>query len=498
MDQPPPPPPPPPHGHDAGGGGSSGPNGSNNRSGLPPGNYDIFVIPPHSAGSGFLYLPSLQPHRNSFLAGAASALLAVAVWTIVLPVLREWLSTIMASGGTGVLFLMVGMAVAGWAWGKTQVEGGGFTPGGGGAGGGPHAFKAGPAPGAGPPPQYPHANGAPPHPGAGFEPPPRPKPTWTRSTPGPGAGAGAGAPKTSWEKAREETRKKEEERKRAEELRQKREAEEKERARQRERDARERREREAKETKEREERERREREAREARERERARGSRPASPSKPRHQATARTELGDEDDAYSFRPYDKPKKPGPRAATAHTATASSVYSESYAPSQSTARTTPPPSQRGPYRTKDEDKIVIKAVYAFNNAFHNRPVAQLVSGVGPVTDGLILRISTEGLFIDDDVRGVPQREWDVKAWTLKLIEVCPPRAIFLPLALVLMLTVRRPPSSAASMSCAPRSATRRASATSSCSRMTRPGRPRRGSRSCGKVRKCVPSASAGYP
>ena len=25
------------------------------------------------------------------------------------------------------------------------------------------------------------------------------------------------------------------------------------------------------------------------------------------------------------------------------------------------------------------------------------------------------------FIDDDVRGVPQREWDVKAWTLKLVE-----------------------------------------------------------------------------
>ena len=49
----------------------------------------------------------------------------------------------------------------------------------------------------------------------------------------------------------------------------------------------------------------------------------------------------------------------------------------------------------------------------------------MSGVGSVTDGLILRITTEGLFIDDDVRGVPQREWDVKAWTLKLVEVwCP--------------------------------------------------------------------------
>ena len=54
-----------------------------------------------------------------------------------------------------------------------------------------------------------------------------------------------------------------------------------------------------------------------------------------------------------------------------------------------------------------------------------PIAQLVSGMGSVTDGLILRITTEGLFIDDDVRNVPQREWDVKAWTLKLVEVwCP--------------------------------------------------------------------------
>src|SRR6202044_1140189 len=70
-------------------------------------------------------------------------------------------------------------------------------------------------------------------------------------------------------------------------------------------------------------------------------------------------------------------------------------------------------------------IVIKAVYAFNNAFMKTPSSQLVSGVGSVTDGLILRITTEGLFIDDDVRGVPQREWDVKAWTMKLVEVwCP--------------------------------------------------------------------------
>ena len=82
--------------------------------------------------------------------------------------------------------------------------------------------------------------------------------------------------------------------------------------------------------------------------------------------------------------------------------------------------------RGPYSTKDPDKICISAVYLFMNQFAKTPASQLISGIGSVTDGLILRITTEGLFIDDDVRGVPQREWDVKAWTLKQAEVwCPP-------------------------------------------------------------------------
>jgi hypothetical protein len=67
------------------------------------------------------------------------------------------------------------------------------------------------------------------------------------------------------------------------------------------------------------------------------------------------------------------------------------------------------------------KIQIRAVYLFSDNFPGKPRAQLVSGQGPVTDGLVLRIETEGLFIDDDVRGVPQREWDVKAWTLKSVE-----------------------------------------------------------------------------
>ncbi|KAL8646040.1 MAG: hypothetical protein Q9210_006359 [Variospora velana] len=444
---PPPPPPPPPHGTSSG-----------SRSGLPPGNYDIFVIPPHSAGGGFLYLPSLQTHRNSFLAGVGCTLVAVAIWTVVFPVLREWFATIVASGGMAVVVLLIGVGVAGWAWGKTQTETGG--PHGGGTTG---ATSGNSQPTGGPTPQY-TAPPPPPPPPPPEQPAPAPepearpppKPSWQRSqngtagtggtarpsgtTFGAGVGTGgaanAGAAKGAWEKAREETRKKEEDRKRMEELRKKRDEAEQERVKQREKDAREREVRERREKREQELREKREQESREKREQElkekaeaapppprhtapKAETSRPDSPTKRHQQPTAKTAT--EDDAYSYRPYDKPKRP------AHTATsASSIYSESsYAPSQSTSRTTPPPSHRGPYHSKDPDKIVLKAVYSFNNTFTRVPIAQLVSGVGSVTDGLILRITTEGLFIDDDVRGVPQREWDVKAWTLKLVEVwCP--------------------------------------------------------------------------
>ncbi|KAL2022544.1 hypothetical protein VTK56DRAFT_5151 [Thermocarpiscus australiensis] len=129
------------------------------------------------------------------------------------------------------------------------------------------------------------------------------------------------------------------------------------------------------------------------------------------------------EDAYSYRPYDKPKKP-----TARKKSVSDFSESSWAPSASTARTTPPPSTRGPYTTNDPQKIIIKAVYVFLNQFSKMPASQLVSNVGPVTDGLILRITSAGLFVDDDVRGVAQREWDIKAWTLKLVEVwCPTHA-----------------------------------------------------------------------
>ena len=292
----------------------------------------------------------------------------------------------MYGGGSGIIVLLMGVGVLSWAFGKTQAENStGAAPGTGGAS----------RPGTGS--SQPGTSGF----TTGAQSPP--KSSWQRPPPQANTKAGAGGAKTSWEKAREETRKKEEEKRRTEELKKKREELEKERQKQREKEARERLEREVKEKRQKEE-----------KEREQKGKPSPKRPPMP----SARTE--DEDDAYSFRPYDRQR--GPHKANS----AASMYSESsYAPSQTTVRTTPPPSFTGPYSTKDPDKIVIKGVYSFTNAFMRTPVSQLLSGKPPVTDGLILRITTEGLFIDDDRRGVAQREWDVKAWTIKLAEVwCP--------------------------------------------------------------------------
>src|SRR3954447_15862059 len=97
---PPPPPPPPPHGANP----QSAPPGG----GLPNGNYDIFIIPPHSAGGGFLYLPSLRPQLNSFLAGVATTLATLYVWKVVEPVLRTWFHAVTQSGvGFGILVLAI-------------------------------------------------------------------------------------------------------------------------------------------------------------------------------------------------------------------------------------------------------------------------------------------------------------------------------------------------------------------------------------------------------
>ncbi|KAI0024720.1 hypothetical protein F4780DRAFT_551608 [Xylariomycetidae sp. FL0641] len=567
-----PPPPPPPHG--------SNPKTTNTGPNLPPGKYDIFIIPPHSSGSGFLYLPSLKPNVNSFAAGFASALVLVILFHSIGPAFRVWWNGFQGMGNMGMVLLVIAVGVGAWAFGRAQQEGGhGFAGGSGGSwnGWGPNSggypgahpggstHNAGPTPDAGSPPPPPPHGSPPPQSG----PPPNatggggPRTSWQQQQQRPETEE---APKGSWEKAREETRRKEEERrakeaeqrrkeevakrlkelrekearerarrekeakekqeqdarerakreqeakakqeqearersKREQEIREKVERESREKAqrekeqrekdaheRQRERDAHEkaRRDKEQRESRLREARERelrerlekeraiREKLEREAKERENIRiketeaaaaqakqaeasrkstyafsgvgertnpwpngkpspqpaSPKPASPTKPNPTPppsanrappppTARTADGEED-TYSYRPYDQPK-PHNRRKSGET-----IFTESsYAPSHTTARTTPPPSMRGPYTTKDPDKIVIKAVYGFLNQFSKTPASQLISGVGSVTDGLILRITTEGLFIDDDVRGVPQREWDVKAWTLKLMEVwCP--------------------------------------------------------------------------
>ncbi|KAI1617292.1 hypothetical protein EDD36DRAFT_159895 [Exophiala viscosa] len=398
----PPPPPPPPHGSNPQGGGRTG--------GLPDGKYDIFVVPPNSAGSGFLYLPSLQTQRNSFLAGVFCTAATFFIYTTAVPVVKRWLYDTVNGGGGGVFMLICGVAVVAWAFGKTQNEWAqagpssraGSSSGTGGQTGGAHGGFGGAG-------TYPHSQSGP-HPNAHSPPPPQS--SWQRPQPQANTKANTTNAKSSWEKAREETRKKEEERKRAEELKKRREELEKERQKQREKDALERLERERKEKKEREE-----KEAAAAADKQRPQKTAEASPKRP-PMPTATTEK--EEDAYSFRPYDRPKR------THKANSAASMYSESsYAPSESTAKPTIPPSARGPYSTKDPDKIIIKGVFSFNNAFMRTPISQLVSGQGNVTDGLILRITTEGMFIDDDVRGVPQREWDIKAWTMKLAEVwCP--------------------------------------------------------------------------
>lgn len=512
-----PPPPPPPHG--AQGGARSG--------GLPPGKYDIFVIPEHSAGSGFLYLPSLQPNINSFVAGFASALILVVLGQSMAPAFRTWWDSFQGLGNVGVVMLIAGVGFGAWALGRQQNDGGSFgsnfkpkpnASSGGPGGSAGFGAQPGAAPHAdGPPPPPPHGsrpsdgygqgspggppphgarqhaedwqsppNDAPPPPQEEKKPPP-PKPEPKKAEPPKSSWEKARDQyKGSWEKAREETRKKEEERK-AKEAEQKRKDETAKRlAELRAKEAKERQARDmekqkrekeakdkdeklksdqrAKELLEKLEREKKEKERvhkereekakkdkAEADSKSRAGGSyafsgagekmsmwpggrapnapkhsptpsaasrNPPSPEKKPPAPTAKTYMSEE--THSYRPYDQPKRGRKKSVSSY------ASESSFAPSHTTARTSPPPSMRGPYSTKDPDKICISAVYLFMNQFAKTPASQLISGIGTVTDGLILRITTEGLFIDDDVRGVPQREWDVKAWTLKQVEVwCPP-------------------------------------------------------------------------
>ncbi|KAI1200067.1 hypothetical protein F5X97DRAFT_332292 [Nemania serpens] len=507
------PPPPPPHGTNPR---KTSPN-------LPPGKYDIFIIPPHSSGAGFLYLPSLKPNVNSFAAGFATALVVVVLAQILAPPFRIWYRNFQGMGEVGMLLLVVVVGVGAWALGRKQKDGGPSSGNRGGSGNswsynpGDNGYSGGPYSGTGPPPhsRAPDPDGPPP------PPPPHGTPPQPRSGPPPKTN-GTEKPKEEREREirerleKEAREAKEQQEKEAQEARERQEKEALEREQRegerlkreqqekaqrekelrekrlqeaRERDLRDRLEREkalreklerevkAREAKEAEERETKAREAarlKEAEEAEAAEAAKKAKeaetirrgayafssvgektnpwpngkppvqapPSAPPTTApsvaptaapsrdsssarrppppTAQSFRGTDDDAYSHHTFEQSRS--------HTRRRSgeTIFTESsYAPSQCTSRTTPPPSARGPYTTKDPDKIVIKAVYGFLNQFSKTPASQLVSGVGHVTDGLILRITTEGLFIDDDVRGVPQREWDVKAWTLRLMEVwCP--------------------------------------------------------------------------
>src|ERR1700722_5741646 len=107
-----PPPPPPPHGEVP------------KSSGLPPGKYDIFIIPPHSSGSGFLYLPSLKPNVNSFAAGFASALILVVVGSALAPAVQAWWNSVKGAGGMGMIMLILAIGVGAWALGRSQIDGG--------------------------------------------------------------------------------------------------------------------------------------------------------------------------------------------------------------------------------------------------------------------------------------------------------------------------------------------------------------------------------------
>ncbi|KAM3433218.1 hypothetical protein MY4824_006141, partial [Beauveria thailandica] len=174
------PPPPPPHGEMPRSGG------------LPPGKYDIFVIPEHSAGSGFLYLPSLQPNINSFVAGFASALILVALCQSMAPAFRVWWDSFQGLGNMGITLLIVGVGFGAWALGRTQNDSGSSSNSKSKASGPPpppppHSGpRAGPAPGGytstpppnNPPPNNPPPNNPPPNsPPPTTPPPPNPPPT---------------------------------------------------------------------------------------------------------------------------------------------------------------------------------------------------------------------------------------------------------------------------------------------------------------------------------
>ncbi|EPS36010.1 hypothetical protein H072_10404 [Dactylellina haptotyla CBS 200.50] len=111
----------------------------------------------------------------------------------------------------------------------------------------------------------------------------------------------------------------------------------------------------------------------------------------------------------------------------HVSGSSGVTARSKMSAKSAASSNSNASKRK-YSTSDPDKIVLKAVYIFTNEHPKKPQASLIAGVGGNSEGLVLNISTAGLFIDDELNNSAQREWDQKAWAIKDIEVYCPRCI----------------------------------------------------------------------
>jgi hypothetical protein len=479
-------PPPPPHGDNP---------KSSYSGGLPNGNYDIFIIPPHSAGSGFLYLPSLRPQTNSFIAGVVCTVAVLYIWKLVEPILKSWVNAIGQSGaGGGILLLTIIAAGAGLAYGRNSGipnENAGAHPRSGSAPNSP--------PGGSPSSGKPNASGAYPNgssSGPNFH--SSSGPNFNKSNPRPtgtfnhGHQQNSSSSPSAWEKAREETRRREEERRRAEDLKRRQEEDERHRTeadrqaraatekekweqmRAREKEQRERENRESgagermansanKETAERDarlkaaqeraEKLRSERAASEKAASERAKSERapptfgvgertnlyststppapkstigvshspkkddPASPRKSYHHPTAQSYTGTATE-HAFRPYDPAPQP-PK----HQRSAGSMYSGTYSSASDASESTAPSSyDKGPYTTTDETKIVIRGAYKFTDSFP-KPTAIVRPGESGITDGLVMRMDTAGVFLDDDKKREPLRQWDIKAWTMKSVEVC---------------------------------------------------------------------------
>jgi hypothetical protein len=143
----------------------------------------------------------------------------------------------------------------------------------------------------------------------------------------------------------------------------------------------------------------------------------PPSPQKPYHYPTAQSYTGTATE-HAFRPYDPAPQP-PK----HQRSTGSMYSGTYSSASDASESTAPSSyDKGPYTTNDETKIVIRGAYKFSDSFP-KPVAVVRPGESGITDGLVMRMDTAGVFLDDDKKREALRQWDIKTWTMKSVEVC---------------------------------------------------------------------------